>query len=156
VSTEPPIDGRVAAISKGFGCLRLLIVIGLTCSSARADRVGDFVNGYLKKKQIPGCAVPVRKDGEVVLSAGYGIANLEHDVKVTPKTVFQSGSVGNRGGGPPGNNLAWSETVSHAAFGDTFFEEDSDRTVRFIRARGGRVTAAIISVPEELTLRRLP
>ena len=37
-----------------------------------------------------------------------------------------------------------------------FFEEDSDRTVRFIRARGGRVTAAIISVPEELTLRRLP
>ncbi|HZE14005.1 MAG TPA: serine hydrolase domain-containing protein, partial [Chthoniobacterales bacterium] len=52
------------------------------------------MNGYLKKKQIPGCAVMVRKNGEVVLSAGYGIANLEHDVKVTPQTVFQSGSVG--------------------------------------------------------------
>ena len=65
-----------------------------TCPSANADRVADFVNGYLKKKQIPGCAVLVRKDGEVVLSAGYGIANLEHNVAVTPKTVFQSGSVG--------------------------------------------------------------
>jgi hypothetical protein len=37
-----------------------------------------------------------------------------------------------------------------------FFEEDSNRTVRFVRARGGRVTAAVVSVPEELTLLRLP
>jgi len=37
-----------------------------------------------------------------------------------------------------------------------FFEEDSKRKLRFITARGGRVTAAIISVPEELTLQRLP
>ena len=81
-------------ISKQFRYLWLLIAIVLTCSSARADRMADFVNGYLKKKQIPGCAILVRKDGEVVLSAGYGIANLEHGVAVTPKTVFQSGSVG--------------------------------------------------------------
>ena len=37
-----------------------------------------------------------------------------------------------------------------------FFEEDSDRTLRFIRARDHRVTAAVIAVPEELTLWRLP
>ena len=66
----------------------------LASSNVHADQVADFVNGYLKKKQIPGCAVMVRKDGEVVLSAGYGFANLEHGVKVTPTTVFQSGSVG--------------------------------------------------------------
>jgi CubicO group peptidase (beta-lactamase class C family) len=58
------------------------------------DRAGDFVNGYLKKKQIPGCAVMVRQNGKVVLSAGYGMANLEHNVRVTPQTVFQSGSMG--------------------------------------------------------------
>ncbi|HEX4641559.1 MAG TPA: hypothetical protein VH252_09240 [Chthoniobacterales bacterium] len=33
----------------------------------------------------------------------------------------------------------------------SFSEEDSDRKLRFIIARGNRVTAAIISVPEELT-----
>ena len=38
----------------------------------------------------------------------------------------------------------------------TFFEEDSDRTFRFVRDRGNKVTALVISVPEELTLRRLP
>ncbi len=77
-----------------FRCLLLLAATAMTCSLARADQVEDFVNGYLKKKQIPGCAIMVRKNGETVLSAGYGMANLEHGVKVTPKTVFQSGSVG--------------------------------------------------------------
>lgn len=81
-------------MSTPFRCLLFLAAVGLVCSNARADQVADFVNGHLKKKQIPGCAIMVRKDGQVVLSAGYGIANLEHDVKVTPKTVFQSGSVG--------------------------------------------------------------
>ena len=37
-----------------------------------------------------------------------------------------------------------------------FFEEDSDRTFRFVRDRNNKVTALVISVPEELTLHRLP
>jgi CubicO group peptidase (beta-lactamase class C family) len=69
-------------------------VLGTTTVAAAADRVGDFVNAYLKKKQVPGCAVMVRHNGKVVLAAGYGFANLEHKVPVTPQTVFQSGSVG--------------------------------------------------------------
>src|SRR4051812_25601890 len=81
-------------ISLGYRSLLLLAAIAFRSPSARGDQVADFVNSYLKKKQIPGCAVLVRKDGEIVHSAGYGIANLEQGVKVTPKTVFQSGSVG--------------------------------------------------------------
>jgi D-alanyl-D-alanine carboxypeptidase len=61
---------------------------------AAADRVSDFVNEYLKKNKIPGCAVMVRHKGKVVLADGYGFANLEYGVRVTPQTVFQSGSVG--------------------------------------------------------------
>jgi CubicO group peptidase (beta-lactamase class C family) len=61
---------------------------------AAADRVSDFVNAYLKRKQVPGCALMIRHNGKVVLAAGYGFANLEHKVPVTPQTVFQSGSVG--------------------------------------------------------------
>jgi CubicO group peptidase (beta-lactamase class C family) len=59
-----------------------------------SDRVAEFVEPYLKAKQIPGCAVMVRYEGKPVLCAGYGIANLEHRVRVTPETVFQSGSIG--------------------------------------------------------------
>ena len=37
----------------------------------------------------------VRHNRKMVFAAGYGFANLEHNVPVTPqKTVFQSGSVG--------------------------------------------------------------
>src|SRR5437899_2977843 len=53
----------------------------------------DFIKPYILEHQIPGCAIMVRHNGNVV-TRGYGIANLEHDVKVTPKTVFQSASVG--------------------------------------------------------------
>jgi CubicO group peptidase (beta-lactamase class C family) len=37
-----------------------------------------------------------------------------------------------------------------------FFQEDSDRTFRFAKDAGGKVTSLIISVPEELVLHRLP
>ena len=58
------------------------------------DRVGEFVERYLEQKQIPGCAIMVRRQGKIAICAGYGIANLEHDVPVTPQTAFQSGSLG--------------------------------------------------------------
>lgn len=70
------------------------LLFALTPVAGGTDRAGDFVNDYLQKKQIPGCAVMVRHNGKVVLSAGYGVANLEHGVRVTPETVFQSGSMG--------------------------------------------------------------
>ena len=80
---------------KGIAASLLIAwVLGTTAVAAAADRVGDFVNAYLKEKQVPGCALMVRHNGKVVLAAGYGFANLEHNVPVTPQTVFQSGSVG--------------------------------------------------------------
>jgi CubicO group peptidase (beta-lactamase class C family) len=40
-----------------------------------------------------GVAVSVVKDGEIVLKKGYGSANLEYDIPITPKTIFNIGSV---------------------------------------------------------------
>jgi D-alanyl-D-alanine carboxypeptidase len=77
-----------------FFLLGVLLFTAMARLATGADRVSDFVNAYLKKKQIPGCALMVRHNGKVVLAAGYGFANLEHNVPVTPQTVFQSASVG--------------------------------------------------------------
>ena len=41
----------------------------------------------------PGCAVGVATDGKAVLAKAYGMADLEHDVKNTPDTIFEAGSV---------------------------------------------------------------
>ena len=41
----------------------------------------------------PGCAVAVYQNGSVVLAKGYGSANLEYGVPITPSTPFIVGSV---------------------------------------------------------------
>jgi CubicO group peptidase (beta-lactamase class C family) len=41
----------------------------------------------------PGCAVGVSRDGEILLERAYGMADLEHDVRNAPDTVFEAGSV---------------------------------------------------------------
>lgn len=41
----------------------------------------------------PGCALAVVRDGGVIYSRGYGRANLEYDVPITPATIFHVASV---------------------------------------------------------------
>ncbi len=44
------------------------------------------------KPDSPGCALAVIKDGKIVYKRGYGMADLERDVPITPKSVFDIGS----------------------------------------------------------------
>jgi CubicO group peptidase (beta-lactamase class C family) len=57
-------------------------------------RIDSVVKAEMARQKIPGVAVAVVKNGEVMLAKGYGESNVEHHVPVTPETVFQSGSVG--------------------------------------------------------------
>ncbi|AXT39908.1 class A beta-lactamase-related serine hydrolase [Alteromonas sp. BL110] len=41
----------------------------------------------------PGASVAVLQDGEIIFSKGYGSANLEYDIPVTPETMFHVASV---------------------------------------------------------------
>lgn len=41
----------------------------------------------------PGVAVGVYSKGKIIFKKGYGIANLDYDIKITPETVFDIGSV---------------------------------------------------------------
>jgi D-alanyl-D-alanine carboxypeptidase len=72
----------------------LLISACLTAGNARADRLDDTLTSVMQRRHIPGLSVLVIKDGKIIKEKGYGLANVEHDVPVTPKTVFQSASVG--------------------------------------------------------------
>lgn len=49
----------------------------------------------MKKRQIPGLALVVIRDGQVTMMKGFGFANLEHDVPVHPDTVFELASTRN-------------------------------------------------------------
>src|SRR5262249_22155353 len=55
--------------------------------------IDRFMASEMQRQRIPGAAVVVLRGGQVVLAKGYGLANVEHDVAVTPDTVFESGSM---------------------------------------------------------------
>src|SRR5262249_35619208 len=53
----------------------------------------DAVFARFHRDDSPGCAVGASIDGSTVLSAGYGMADLEHGAPITPETIFEPGSV---------------------------------------------------------------
>src|SRR5690606_11337366 len=71
-----------------------LLLALLVPAIAAADAVDDYVRSVMEKEKIPGVSLVVLRDGKVMKSAGYGFANLEHEVRATPETIYQSGSVG--------------------------------------------------------------
>ncbi|MGK7935908.1 MAG: serine hydrolase domain-containing protein [Xenococcaceae cyanobacterium] len=56
--------------------------------------IDEYIEDVMTKKQIPGLSVAVVREGEPLLMKGYGIANLEHSVAATEKTVYEIASVG--------------------------------------------------------------
>ena len=44
-------------------------------------------------KDSPGAAVSVIQGGKIIFKEGYGSANLEYDIPISPKTVFHIASV---------------------------------------------------------------
>ncbi len=72
-----------------------LLALCLTVAlSAAADSVDDYVQLEMEKQKIPGLSLVIIRNGEVSKIQGYGLANVEHRVSVSPNTIFQSGSVG--------------------------------------------------------------
>ncbi len=77
--------------------MRRVALALLLCSSsalAQADKVDEYIRSEMAKQQIPGLALAIARNGVIVKAQGYGLANVEHQVAVTPATIFQSGSVG--------------------------------------------------------------
>lgn len=61
---------------------------------ASADPVDAYVHAEMQKRQIPGLALLIVRDGKIVRAQGYGFSNVELKVPVRPETIFQSGSMG--------------------------------------------------------------
>ena len=69
-----------------------LLAIPLSAQDARSAEV-DKLFARWDRKNTPGAAVLVIQDGKVVHRRGYGMADLENRVPITPSTVFDIASV---------------------------------------------------------------
>jgi CubicO group peptidase (beta-lactamase class C family) len=74
-------------------------VVALAQTSASDDaeiseKVDAYVAAEMRTEKMPGLALAVVRDGQIIKARGYGLANIELDVPVKPETIFQTGSVG--------------------------------------------------------------
>lgn len=74
--------------------LRFSMVSQAVAQESLGERIDLFVRAERERQKVPGVAIGVVWKGKVLKAAGYGSANLEHQVPVRPETIFQSGSVG--------------------------------------------------------------
>lgn len=56
--------------------------------------VNEIVRTGMREQKIPGVALAVMRNGKIVKAAGYGLANIELNVPVTPESLFHTESVG--------------------------------------------------------------
>src|SRR5579862_6942763 len=83
------------ALSVSTASLLLACACGVTVagtSDEKAVAAVDEVFSDLTKPGSPGCALAVYRDGRILYSKGYGLANIEENVAITPQTVFDIGS----------------------------------------------------------------
>jgi len=57
------------------------------------DTVDRLVSAEMARMHIPGMSLAVVRGGKLVKAQGYGVADLEQQIPVTPQTVFKIGSV---------------------------------------------------------------
>ena len=74
--------------------LRIIVApfLILALGSARADKVDDYVEKQRQQLHLPGVSLAVVRDGRLIKSRGYGLANLELNVRATEDTVYEIGS----------------------------------------------------------------
>lgn len=86
---------KSSAITK-FALLLALFALALPAAAQVTAEQKAAVDSLFKEwdtNETPGAAVGVIRDGKLIYARGYGMADLEHDVPITPQSVFYMASV---------------------------------------------------------------
>ena len=88
-------QGFTRKAAQGCSLAILLALFPIALSSRSAPSVESKVDAIFAKwtSSTPGCAVGVATGGAPVLARAYGMADLEHDVRISPDSIFEAGSV---------------------------------------------------------------
>ena len=79
----------------GLACALGIALAPIALTGRAAGTAAPAVDAVFARwtTSTPGCAVGVATDGTPVLTKGYGMADLEHDVPIGADTIFEAGSV---------------------------------------------------------------
>ena len=77
---------------KNISILFIIIILITSCTMNNEDKIDQIFSEY-NKPDMPGAAVMVIKNGEIIFQKGYGIANIESNQPVSETTNFRLASV---------------------------------------------------------------
>jgi CubicO group peptidase (beta-lactamase class C family) len=89
---QPPFEAASAFYILSFMIRIPLLAILASLALAQNPQV-DKIFAKWDTAKSPGCALSVMKDGHIVYKRGYGMADLDHDIPITPATVFHVASI---------------------------------------------------------------
>ena len=81
-----------------IGFIVLVLGLGSAFAQTKAPKpvdlkgFNDFVTKIMAEWKVPGMAVAIVKDGQVVFAEGFGFRDVKQGLKVTPHTLFPIGS----------------------------------------------------------------
>src|SRR5262249_10377239 len=87
MNSNPTIVHRVSFIM----AVSLLVAIQVAAQEPTA-KLDEYLDAVAKQSRFSGSAL-VARDGKILCSRGYGMANIELDVPNTPRTKFRLGSI---------------------------------------------------------------
>lgn len=74
----------------------ILVTLGIITFTSHAqnrlDSIRSFIQSEMVGRKIPGLQTVIIKDGKIILSEAYGIANIEHNIAVNHQTTFSINS----------------------------------------------------------------
>lgn len=77
---------------KIFSFLASVVIVTAPVFSQDKTSEVDKIFSWAKPGE-PGCSAAISQNGKIIVNRGYGSADLERDVAITPNTVFDAGSV---------------------------------------------------------------
>lgn len=94
-----PMKNIKAGVERIVSLITLVLLVVASCAAQTGAgnqeltaRVDEYVNALVKQNRFSG-AILLARDGKVLLSKGYGMANLENEIPNTPQTKFRLGSL---------------------------------------------------------------
>jgi CubicO group peptidase (beta-lactamase class C family) len=70
-----------------------LLTITAACYAVDLDSFDRMIEKSMADYNVPGLAIGIIKDGEIIYAKGFGYRNIEEELPVTPETLFGVGSL---------------------------------------------------------------
>ncbi|MEJ8844545.1 serine hydrolase domain-containing protein [Lacibacter sp. H375] len=71
----------------------ILLVVSLVTNAQQLDEIDKFVSKQVQDQKITGLSIGIIVNGRIVMTKGYGLANVEHKIPASQNTVYKIGSL---------------------------------------------------------------